>query len=103
MTGYLQQILDSLLDDTLPHLMMTWGSGNKPVKQVRCHDVHHGPIPHGSSLCCGVCHCSGRDDHPLLQKMPSDEQPCRTAQTPHDGLAGGTGKVPKKEASRCVH
>jgi len=29
---------------------------------------HHGPIPDGSVLCCMVCHRSGMDDHPALQR-----------------------------------
>jgi hypothetical protein len=31
---------------------------------------HHGPIEPGSLFCCVVCHCSGIDDHPGLQRDP---------------------------------
>jgi len=37
---------------------------------------HHGPIRSGSVLCCMVCHRSGQDDHPALQRDPrTDPQP----------------------------
>ena len=31
---------------------------------------HHRAIEPGSFLCCVVCHCSGIDDHPALQRDP---------------------------------
>jgi hypothetical protein len=31
---------------------------------------HRGPIEPGSAFCCVVCHCSGIDDHPGLQRDP---------------------------------
>jgi hypothetical protein len=31
---------------------------------------HNGPIEIGSVFCCVVCHCSGIDDHPGLQRDP---------------------------------
>jgi hypothetical protein len=37
---------------------------------------HRAPIEPGSALCCMVCHCSGMDDHPALQRDPqSDPSP----------------------------
>ena len=34
---------------------------------------HNRPIEPGSLFCCVVCHCSGFDDHPALQRHPLTE------------------------------
>jgi hypothetical protein len=34
---------------------------------------HHDSIERGSRLCCMVCHASGMDDHPGLQRSPETE------------------------------
>jgi hypothetical protein len=34
---------------------------------------HHGPIRVGSVFCCMVCHRSGMDGHPLLQRDPLND------------------------------
>lgn len=31
---------------------------------------HHQPIERGSVFCCMICHTSGQDDHPALQRDP---------------------------------
>jgi hypothetical protein len=37
--------------------------------------AHRVPIERGSTLCCMVCHQSGVDQHPLLQRDPKTEPP----------------------------
>lgn len=41
------------------------------------------PIPHGDAACCAVCHQSGRDDHPALERFPlTDPKPDPWTSTP---------------------
>ena len=49
---------------------------------------HHGPIEIGSVFCCVVCHCSGIDDHPGLQRDPLTDPAPEPKPTP----------APKKKA-----
>lgn len=49
-----------------PKLVMFYPfNGFTPKSKCR-HDVV--PIPEGSVMCCGVCHRSGQDRHPALQR-----------------------------------
>lgn len=34
---------------------------------------HRVPIETGSALCCMVCHCSGMDEHPAMQRDPKTD------------------------------
>jgi hypothetical protein len=34
---------------------------------------HNGPLRAGSSFCCMICHTSGKDDHPALQRDPKTD------------------------------
>jgi hypothetical protein len=52
---------------------------------------HPEPIQQGSTLCCMVCHCSGMDAHPSLQRDPrtdpvpeSKPQPAASILTQHN-------------------
>ena len=51
---------------------------------------HHGPIETGSVFCCVVCHCSGIDDHPGLQRDPLTDPAPEPKPTP----------APKKKSAR---
>jgi hypothetical protein len=46
-----------------------------PVGSYTPHSTcaHRAPIQRGSPLCCMVCHCSGMDGHPALQRDPHTE------------------------------
>ena len=49
--------------------------------QAAC--AHHGAIPDGSALCCMVCHRSGVDGHPALQRdHRTDPAPERAPEAP---------------------
>ena len=59
-----------------PSLVLSFGSSNKPLKLLTCDDVHRGPIPKGSTCCCGVCHKSGVDHLPAMRRDPrTDPKP----------------------------
>lgn len=55
---------------------------------------HHDSIERGSRLCCMVCHASGMDDHPGLQRDPqSDPSPePRPARVAGDAVPSESGK-----------
>jgi hypothetical protein len=58
---------------------------------------HHNPIEQGSRLCCMVCHTSGMDDHPGLQRDPETDPspepaPAKDARRTRSGKAKGTRK-----------
>jgi hypothetical protein len=44
-----------------PRLVLAFGSSGKPFALTHCDDIHHGPIPAGSRICCAACHRSGLD------------------------------------------
>lgn len=49
---------------------------------------HHGPIRPYSSFVCMVCHATGRDNHPLLQRDPrTDPAPAPKPDPPTNPLA----------------
>lgn len=56
-----------------PLLIPSYGQSCKPLAELRCHDVHHGPMPKGSRKCCGFCHKSGVDSHPALYRDPAKD------------------------------
>ena len=56
-----------------PRLAIMFGSSCKPLRLLKCEDVHHGPIPDGSVCLCAVCHGSGLDDHPGLRRDRESE------------------------------
>ncbi|MHB8397312.1 MAG: hypothetical protein ACYDCI_00035 [Candidatus Limnocylindrales bacterium] len=59
--------------------------------------AHLGPIPEGSVFCCMICHRSGVDDHPGLQRDPATEP----KPEPKPAAPCTTGaKKPKKETRR---
>lgn len=59
-----------------PHLVLIYGASCKPLAQLTCDDVHHGPFPKGSACCCAVCAKSGKDHYKLLQRDPrTDPKP----------------------------
>jgi hypothetical protein len=60
----------------------------------RCnHD--HVPIPDGDLCCCAVCHRSGRDHHPALDRFPEVEP--RPDPVPRPTLAAATKPATRRE------
>lgn len=54
---------------------------------------HHGPIRPGSNFCCMICHASGIDDHPALQRDPKTDPAPEPKPSP-------TAKSAKSRSSR---
>ena len=80
-----------------PDLTIVYGSSCKPLKLLTCDDVHHGPIPKGSTCCCGVCYKSGVDDLPALRRDPrTDPKPDPKPKPPIEKKAKGKGKKKKQ-------
>jgi hypothetical protein len=48
---------------------------------------HPEPIQQGSTLCCMVCHCSGMDAHPALQRDPQTDPVRESKPRPAASLA----------------
>ncbi len=48
---------------------------------------HREPIGQGSAFCCMVCHCSGMDDHPTLQRDPRTDPAPESKTEPAPQLA----------------
>jgi hypothetical protein len=70
----------------------TSGTADRPPRLVPLFPIgaytpqsgcgHKRPIATGSVLCCMVCHCSGLDHHPALQRDPASEPPPESKSTP---------------------
>lgn len=60
-----------------PRLTMAYGSSCKPLSLLTCSDVHpRGPMPEGTTCCCGACHKTGIDGHAGLRRDPlTDPKP----------------------------
>ena len=67
---------------------------------------HHDSIEQGSRLCCMVCHASGMDDHPGLQRDPltdpSPEPMPASADVASPIKSGGSKKARKRRRRRVV-
>lgn len=58
---------------------------------------HHDTIKRGSHLCCMVCHASGMDDHPGLQRDPKTEPSPEPGPAPAaDGFVPTRSSEPKE-------
>ena len=67
---------------------------------------HHDSLEQGSRLCCMVCHASGMDDHPGLQRDPltdpSPEPMSASADVASPVKSGGSKKARKRRGRRVV-
>lgn len=69
----------------VPRLTLIFGSSCKALAALTCEDVHRGPLKHGTSCCCGVCHRSGKDHYRALYcdpaRMPKPERKQKPAKS----------------------
>jgi hypothetical protein len=58
-------------------------------------------IPHGDACCCAVCHRSGRDNHPALDRFPAVEPRPDPPLAP-PALAGSRSRGPTRRQKRAA-
>lgn len=88
-----------------PELELWFGASCKPLKLLTCADVHPGgPIPKGSSGCCGAegCYQSGQDHHPALQRSPLTDPKPEPKPTAKPLTRERKGKRKKRAAAKAA-